>query len=282
MTAKPTNFYADFHGMAALRKDAKAKDPSALEMAAKQFESLFTQMMLKGMRSTTFGDPMFDSSETKFYQDMFDSQLAVKMSETGGMGLADMLIKQLSSTGQAPTVEGATDKPQGLTMPTPAATTSGVAVDERQKFIAALQPHAERAGRELGVDPQALLAQAALETGWGRSLPRDAQGNASFNLFGIKATRHWEGGSVTASTQEFEQGIPVSRHEQFRAYDSAAASFEDYVATLKNNPRYAAALGTGGDVAAFASALQKGGYATDPQYAAKLVAVAGSLKNYQL
>ena len=87
---------------------------------------------------------------------------------------------------------------------------------------------------------------------------------------------------MTASTQEFEQGIPVQRREQFRAYDSPQASFEDYVATLKNNPRYAAALGTGSDVAAFATALQSGGYATDPEYAAKLVAVAGSLKADQL
>src|SRR5260370_9646056 len=98
MTA-PAKFYADFQGLAALRKDAKAQDPSALKAAAKQFESLFTQMLLKGMRSAGFGDPMFDSNETKFYQDMFDSQLSVKMSEGKGLGLAHTLIRHLMKSG---------------------------------------------------------------------------------------------------------------------------------------------------------------------------------------
>jgi flagellar protein FlgJ len=139
-------------------------------------------------------------------------------------------------------------------------------------------PHAEQAARELGVDPHALIAQAALETGWGKSMPCNANGECSYNLFGIKATGGWSGASVNVPTLEFEDGIPVRRSERFRAYSSPADSFRDYASLILNNPRYENALGAGNDVGTFASALQQGGYATDPNYARKIVAVARELR----
>jgi flagellar protein FlgJ len=127
------------------------------------------------------------------------------------------------------------------------------------------------------VNPVTLLAQAALETNWGRSMPQDASGGTSHNLFGIKATPGWSGSAVSSSTQEYSGGMAGTVKAQFRSYASAGQCFQDYVDLLTSNPRYAAALGTGNDVQAFGSALQQGGYATDPAYASKLTAVAGTL-----
>jgi len=144
--------------------------------------------------------------------------------------------------------------------------------------VRAMLPHAETASRELGVAPQTLIAHAALETGWGRSMPGGADGQPSFNLFGVKAGTRWQGPEVRSSTVEFEAGVAGTRVERFRAYDSPSASFGDYVSLLKGASRYAAALGTGNDAAAFAGALQKGGYATDPDYARKLTSVVASVR----
>ena len=139
-------------------------------------------------------------------------------------------------------------------------------------------PHAQKAAQEIGVDPHALLAQAALETGWGKSVPSNNAGDSSFNLFGIKASGQWSGATVNVPTLEFESGVAVRKVERFRSYDSAAQSFQDYAGLIRDNARYEKALGTGTDVAAFAAALQEGGYATDPQYANKIIAVADQVR----
>jgi flagellar protein FlgJ len=249
----------DFKQFAALRRGAQANDPATLREVAKQFESLFTKMMLKSMRDASMGDPMFGSDQGDMYQDMADDQLAVQMSEGRGLGLADMLIRQLSN--------GAVS---GSSAVKPAAEASP---GEREQFISELLPHANQAARELGVDPRALIAQAALETGWGRSQP----GGDSHNLFGIKAGTNWNGASVQANTQEFVAGISTRDVASFRAYGSPRESVEDYVRLIRDNPRYASAMNTGSDVQAFASALQRGGYATDPDYARKLAAVAAEV-----
>lgn len=148
---------------------------------------------------------------------------------------------------------------------------------EQTSFARALWPDAQQAARQLGVSPVTLLAQAALETDWGRSVPQASGGGTSNNLFGIKATGSWSGPAVESRTQEYSGGLPTRITAQFRAYGSPSQCFEDYVALLRGNPRYASALGTGTDVHAFGSALQQGGYATDPAYASKLTAVAGTL-----
>jgi len=251
----------DFRQFAALRRGAQANDPATLREAARQFESLFTKMMLESMRKASFGDPMFGSDQGDMYQDMADDQLAVQLSQGRGLGLADMLIRQLSN-GVTPT--SATQ---------PATSAPEVTAEEREKFISGLMPHATEAARELGVDPQSLVAQAALETGWGRSQP----GGDSNNLFGIKAGASWNGQSVQANTEEFAGAESRRVDADFRAYASPRESMQDYVRLIRDNPRYAGALNTGSDVQAFATALQRGGYATDPDYARKLVAVAAEI-----
>ena len=253
----------DFRQFAALRRGAEANDPATLRAAAKQFESLFTKMMLESMRSASMGDPMFGSDQGDMYQDMADDQLAVQLSQGKGLGLADMLIRQLSHGAVNGT--GAAQPPQDSKVATP---------EEREHFISSLLPHAEAAARELGVDPQNLIAQAALETGWGHSQP----GGDSHNLFGIKAGPGWHGASVQANTEEFDGGVAARVDANFRTYGSPRESVEDYVRLIRDNPRYADAMNTGSDVHAFADALQRGGYATDPDYARKLAAVAAEVR----
>ena len=132
----------------------------------------------------------------------------------------------------------------------------GASADEQNRFVDQVLPAAQAAAQQLGVDPKGLIAQAALESNWGRSVPHDADGRISHNLFGMKATGAWEGASVTAPTTEVENGAPVSTRTAFRSYDNSAQSFQDYVSLLRGNPRYAAALNTGPNVQAFAAALQ--------------------------
>lgn len=142
-----------------------------------------------------------------------------------------------------------------------------------EAFVARIWPHARQAADALGVDPRALVAQAALETAWGKRLPNHADGSSGNNLFGIKATG-WKGRAVTAGTHEYVAGVRRNENASFRAYDSIGESFNDYVRLLKSNARYAGALAAGTDVAGFARGLQRGGYATDPQYANKIAAIA--------
>ena len=143
----------------------------------------------------------------------------------------------------------------------------------------ALLPAATAAGQRLGVDPGTLIAHAALETGWGHSMPRNADGSCSFNLFGIKAGASWNGPVAVAATKEVLNGQPQVVQAGFRSYTSPADCLNDYASLLAGRQRYTAALGTGSDVRAFAQGLQQGGYATDPDYVGKLTAVARELKS---
>jgi flagellar protein FlgJ len=274
--------YTDLAGLSALKREAGTQDVATVREAARQFESVFTRMLLSSMRSASPGDPLFDSHESGFYRDMFDDQVAVEMSRGRGLGLAEMLVEQLlragvvtddkagavaPANGAAPkAVEGATER-------------DPVSIDARREFVERFRPLAERAGRELGIAPEALIGQAALETGWGRHQPASAAGNPSFNYFGIKATGGWRGEAVASQTLEYEGGVAQSRVEAFRAYDSSAAGVADYVRLIGSNPRYAAARGSGDDIARFAHALQRGGYATDPDYAAKLQRVVETVRS---
>ncbi len=280
--------YNDLQSLTALKHDARAQDPGALREAARQFESVFTRMLLQSMRQASGGDSLFDSQHSGFYRDMFDDQLSVEMSRGRGLGLADMMVQQLLRAGAVGTASPAAASVAPLALPAGTVTAAaGGAADppsptaeagRRQAFVREMLPHAEAASRQLGVAPDTLIAHAALETGWGRSLPRGSAGESSFNLFGIKAGGSWQGAAVDSRTVEFEQGLASTRVEPFRAYASPAASFGDYVALLKGSSRYAAALGTGNDAAAFAGALQRGGYATDPAYASKLTSVVAGVR----
>jgi flagellar protein FlgJ len=140
-------------------------------------------------------------------------------------------------------------------------------------FEERLGAHAEQASRATGIPAKFMLGQAALESGWGRHEIRAADGSPSHNLFGIKATGGWQGRVVEVATTEYVNGVAQRKMEKFRAYDSYADAFSDYASLLSNNPRYRGVLANAGDASGFAWGLQRAGYATDPQYAAKLTRI---------
>lgn len=301
------SFYADFSGLTELKKNVKANDPHAIREAAQQFESLFTEMMLKSMREAKLGQGLGESDQTDFYQDMYDQQLSLEISRGKGLGLADMLVQQLTrrglihgagaGTGAASGAAAAAGSAAGAAGPAAAraATGAGTAApasagghvtptpraatdQQRISFIRALTPYAQQAGAVLGVSPDSLIAQAALETGWGQHVPA-SQGLTSNNLFGVKAVGGWTGASVSAQTTEYSGGTAATQSQSFRAYSSLQQGINDYVTLLRRGPGYHAALGTGEDVGAFAAGLQRGGYATDPDYVQKLSATVASVRS---
>jgi flagellar protein FlgJ len=198
-----------------------------------------------------------------------------------------MLVRQLMQAGASPETAAKAAAAASGTAPAQGATATAGATGtaaswppaSREEFVDAIRPAAQRVAATLGVDADTLVAHAALETGWGRSLPRTPDGGSSFNLFGIKAGGSWQGAVASSRTHEFVNGARVAADADFRAYRSAEECLQDYARLLGGNPRYAEALNTGGDTAAFARALQRGGYATDPDYATKLESVSRQLKS---
>lgn len=284
---------ADTGNLTALQQAAAAHSPQALKEAAQQFESLFTGMVLKSMREANFGDSLFGSDQEDMYQDMYDDQIASEISKGRGLGLADRLVQQLRRSGLPGTTQGSSgtsgtsgssgaSAASGASSAAAATTSTSTASScpstaQQLQFAQSLWPEAQQAAKQLGVSPVSLVAQAALETDWGRSMPRTAGGSSSNNLFGIKAGAAWSGSSVQSATQEYDSGTATAVKAQFRSYSSPSQCFQDYVSLLQSNPRYAGALGTGTNTQAFATALQNGGYATDPAYASKVGAVANTL-----
>jgi flagellar protein FlgJ len=293
----PTNdlsskFALDTKGMGDLKQSAKAGSPEALKGAATQFEAMFINMMMKSMREATPQDELTGSEQSKMFTGMLDQQMSQNMAKRG-VGLADMLIRQLSSqatSAQALAIGGdqnvrtSADMPEARNakelMSTPGAmlapsnvthAASGrVQAPHVQAFQQKLAGHADEAERVTGIPAKFMLSQAALETGWGKREIRNQDGSSANNLFGIKAGPGWKGKVATAVTTEYVNGVPQTRTEKFRAYDSYADSFKDYAKLITNNPRYEKVLANAKDAAGFAHGLQKAGYATDPLYAAKL------------
>lgn len=297
MTSTPikTSAYTDFTQFGRLRHQAAEDPQQALRQVAEQFEALFMNMMLKSMRDASMGDALFDSQAANTYRDLMDQQLATDLASKRGIGIADMLVRQLSghlpaaASGRErmaarPETPGIAVPPSRVSAPLlPARPAQGVspaapepvAFESPVDFIRHMAPLAEQAGRELGVDPKALIAQAALETGWGKKILRRDDDRSSFNLFNIKADRRWQGEQTVVSTLEYEGGIPVKTQAAFRAYGSYGESFADYVDFLKHSPRYAQALEHAADPAEFVRQLQEAGYATDPEYAKKISEIMG-------
>lgn len=242
-----------------------------LREAARQFESVFAQMMLKSMRSASLGDDLM--GDGGLYRDLHDSEMAKALSAGRGLGIAELMVRQLQGQdGAAP--DSSTLRMPSRSLPVAPVHHSGRPVqsyDSPQAFVDAIRPYAEEAANQLGVPVEFIMAQAALESAWGQQ-PADGTGN----LFGIKADRSWKGASSLQSTQEFSGG--AFHHEQaaFRRYESTAESFADYVRFLKDNPRYSQALDHGGDGERFVRGLQQAGYATDPRYAEKIIRISRS------
>lgn len=271
--------YSDFGGLSQLREDAKDLSPDATREAARQFEALFIQMMLQSMRDA---NAVFAEDRDRTYEEMFDRQIAVELTRDKGIGIADMMMKQLALGGQGESVATGLTTQQLGTFPggtdgTSVVSRAPVRADwqpgGRDEFVRDLLPFAEQAAERLGVDPQVLIAQAALETGWGQRVIRDGRGVSSNNLFGIKATGGWQGDRLNIPTLEYEQGIARRRQENFRAYPDLAEGFADYVNLISGSERYGAAVEQAADPDAYLDALQEAGYATDPDYASKIKAI---------
>lgn len=264
-------FYADFAELARLRAEAAHGGEGALERVARRFEALFVETMLRAMREATPGDPLFGGAGLALYRDLHDRQLAREVAERRGLGLAELIVRQLRGR--------AADGREGVvaTGPLPAdgtqARAKGADFASPAEFVARLLPHARRAGRVLGVEPRVLIAQAALETGWGRHVPRRADGTSSRNLFGIKAGPGWSGPVAEVPTLEHRDGSLRVERGRFRAYGSYAESFRDYLRLVQDSPRYRAALERAASPQGYIRALAAGGYATDPRYAEKVLAV---------
>jgi flagellar protein FlgJ len=290
--------FADLNGLSSLK--AAGDTPEARRAVARQFESLFLNLMIRQMRQagSAIDGGLIDRDKLELQQGMLDQQLALSLSRGSGIGIADSILRSFGDAATAP-VPGGSDSARGfprlegttsaalLPVARPAGTpaTREARADDSPEsaaegfsnatpadFVRSLWPHAERAARELGVAPDALVAQAALETGWGRSLPHNQYGESSFNLFGIKAGPKWPGPRAVVTTLEFVGGVPEQRREPFRMYSNVGDAFDDYVELVRSKPRYAEALAASTPEEYFRG-LERGGYATDPDYAEKLTGI---------
>ena len=260
--------YTDLNGLAALKRDPNS--PQAISAVAQQVEALFLQMMLKSMRDATAAEQT-DSNAMGMYQDMFDKQVALSISQHADLGIGRLLKRQLAGRTAPGSVKLTSGAPTASATASPAAPMAAAPLAQTpSEFVHRVLPSIRRAAGTLGVDPMGMLAQAALETGWGQRMPRNADGSLSHNMFGIKAGDEWTGARATADTVEMSNGVATPRRSAFRAYGSIEDSVNDFASLLKSSPRYREVIAAGGNAGAYIASMGKSGYATDPEYANKL------------
>lgn len=275
------------------------QDPQAnIRPVARQVEGMFVQMMLKSMREALPKDGLFSSDSTRLYTSMYDQQIAQQMTAGKGLGLAEMMVQQMSGA-QAPVDPG--DQMQQVPMkfdletintyqnqtiaqmvrkalPRAPENDDEPMSGDSKDFLAQLSLPARLASQQSGVPHHLILAQAALESGWGQRQIRRENGDPSFNLFGVKASPGWKGPVTEITTTEFENGEAKKVKAKFRVYSSYLEALSDYVGLLTRNPRYAAVT-SAATAEQGAQALQNAGYATDPKYAQKLTSMIQQLKS---
>jgi flagellar protein FlgJ len=274
---------SDFGALNELKAQAAKDAKGSASEVAKQFEGIFLQSMLKSMR---MGEHFLDESspfrgkDRETFQDMLDAQYASNIAESKGIGLAAMLTKQLEnavdpqsampSEGQRPIASPAVQ----IAAPSQIAETgqdkSATSVDD---FVKSIWPKAKEAASVIGLDPKLLIAQAALETGWGKFVTKDANGLSSNNLFNIKTGDKSEFESVNVKTTEYIADTPIKMNASFRKYPSVEHSFDDYISLIKGSERYQGALASTGNPENYVSELYKAGYATDPEYGSKILSI---------
>ncbi len=301
--------YTDMNGLDSIRSLGRSDKKAALKEIAQQFESVFLQLVMKSMRAAnkSFKSDLFESNQMDFYQDMYDKQITLHLSKSG-VGLSEMLVKQFSQMDKM--IKGEDGK-SAITLDHSQLVTrlkqifnnketlsaaNLVAADgqdaknkrithqdlltdffsSKPKFVQYLWTGAKVAARALGLNPKVLIAQAALETNWGKQVIRHQDGQTSFNLFGIKADPAWNKEKVLVSTLEYRDGVARQEKASFRSYKSFGESFIDYVNFLISNPRYKQALQQTKNPQDFTKALQEAGYATDPKYADKINSIMNS------
>ncbi|TLD47342.1 MAG: Peptidoglycan hydrolase FlgJ [Accumulibacter sp.] len=280
-----------------LRNRLRTDPQAGVRQAARQFEGMLLHLMLKSMRDATPTSGVLDSEQSRFFAAIGDQQLAQELASQAPLGFAGLIERQLARqrggvVQTVPPVLGSGSPVQSVLparrplpavaaaqpeVPRAAAATPDARADSAQRrrdFVDRVWSHAVEAATRTGVPAHFLVAQSALESGWGKRELRMADGSPSFNVFGIKAGRGWSGATVEVQTTEFVDGMPQSVRAKFRAYDSYAEAFRDYAQLLSNHPRYASVIGQQ-DGVQFARSLQRAGYATDPMYADKLARIIG-------
>lgn len=285
----------DIGGLDKLRQAVRKNDPEALSEAAKQFEAIFIQMMLKSMRKAedvmVDKDSPFNSEQIKFYRDMHDQQLAVDLASKGSLGLAKMIEQQLGhqagyvpasvlrNGANLPASQPPTKTDDASSSAYSAKISLGIkqpAFASQQDFVQQLLPLANKVAEEFNLDPKSMVAQAAVETGWGQYMIHSKQGQNGHNLFGIKADQRWQGDRTLVNTLEYTDGQAKQHKAQFRAYGSFEDSMRDYAEFVSHSGRYSDAVESAQQPAEYFSRLQQAGYATDPNYADKVLGVLGS------
>lgn len=283
----------DVQGVDALRRTVRTSPQEGMKQASKQFEVMFMQMVLKSMREATPSDGLFSSQQEKMYTSMLDQQQAQNLSGRG-LGLAEAMFAQLSRTvggegSTEPALKTFPGVPLASAAPRPLVRAPDLSLYEAataqatlsrsvlpqahvEQFVTRMLPAAQRASQETGVPAQLIMAQAALESGWGRREIRTQDGSTSYNVFGIKADKSWKGPVAETATTEYVNGVAQKTRAAFRAYGSYEQAFSDYAKFLVTNPRYTNVLATQ-DPAEAAHGLQRAGYATDPGYGGKLVRI---------
>ena len=288
--SSPQELMADAKSLGALKADASRATPATIRETAKQFESLFMRELIKSMREATMKSGMLDNPGSDLGTDLMDQQYAVSMSGQPG-GLSDLIAQQLSrqmgvempakrfDTGIKPITvtaperlssKPAADKVTASDMALAPVKTKRAPTATQTDFVAKHSDIASKIEKATGIPASFMLGQAGHETGWGKHQIKTKGGGNSFNLFGIKAGAGWTGKVAEVTTTEFVNGVEKKQVAKFRAYDSFEDSFKDYARLISESPRYAKAKTQTHSVTAFASGLQKAGYATDPEYAAKL------------
>jgi len=283
--ARTTGFaYSDINGLKRI-----GDDEQGARAAAQQFESLFIGMMLKSMRDANAvlaEDSPLSSPEMDMHREMLDQQWAIHMAESGGIGLASIIEAQLRGE-RIPAAENSAAPVPATPAPrwneaagavnTQALGSKQPGFPSREAFVADLLPQIERALEGRNLKPLHVLAQSALETGWGQHVIHAADGRSSHNLFGIKAGGSWQGERVEVKTLEVIDGRPQVQSAEFRSYPDVRAAVQDYVRLLESDPRYQQVLRAQGEDG-FAHAIQHSGYATDPAYGHKIKAVLSSVR----
>jgi len=254
----------------ALRARAASDPKAAIQMAAKQFEAMFMQQLMKSMRDSSLNTGMLENSGTQMSTEMLDAQFANKISGAPG-GLADVIARQLERQMGGTTAQAAL--PAAGAAGAPAGSGLKKVTPTQEEFLRVHQSSAAGAEAQTGIPAAFMVAQAAHESGWGKHEIRNADGSSSHNLFGIKAGAGWKGKVATAVTTEVVNGQPKKVLAKFRAYASYDESFRDYAQLMKDNPRYSKVVASGNSAQGFAQGLQRAGYATDPAYADKLTRV---------
>ncbi|MBX3620531.1 MAG: flagellar assembly peptidoglycan hydrolase FlgJ [Rhizobacter sp.] len=264
----------DARALANLRNTASTDPKAAVREAARQFEGIFMQQLMKSMRDASMSSGMLDNAGTKLGTEMLDTQFATQMTGLRG-GLSDMIARQLERQLGDPLANIAADAAKSTTEKA-TAKDAPVSLDKlqgKERQIGFLRLHgdaAKAAEAATGIPADFMVAQAAHESGWGRHEIKNRDGSTSFNVFGIKAGPGWDGPVAEVTTTEVVNGHAHKVKAKFRAYGSYEEAFTDYARMMKNNPRYSKVVAHASTAQGFAQGLQKAGYATDPAYADKL------------